>query len=42
MQGMEYLKKTALQLLQNTYADESKIIRNVGTCFAVGYTVGWA
>jgi hypothetical protein len=24
------------------YEGESKIIRNVGTCCAVGYTAGWA
>jgi hypothetical protein len=24
------------------YVGESKIIRNIGTCFAVGYTAGWA
>jgi hypothetical protein len=24
------------------YVDESKIIHDVGTCFAVGYTDGWA
>jgi hypothetical protein len=24
------------------YAGESKIIRNIGKCFAVGYTAGWA
>ena len=24
------------------YVGESKIIRNVGACFAVGYTAGWA
>jgi len=24
------------------YVAESKIIRNVGTCFAFGYTAGWA
>jgi hypothetical protein len=24
------------------YAGESKIIRTIGTCFAVGYTAGWA
>jgi hypothetical protein len=24
------------------YVGESKIIRIVGTCFALGYTAGWA
>jgi hypothetical protein len=24
------------------YIGESKIIHNIGTCFAVGYTAGWA
>jgi hypothetical protein len=24
------------------YVGESKIIRTVGTCFAIGYTAGWA
>jgi hypothetical protein len=24
------------------YVGESKIIRTIGTCFAVGYTAGWA
>jgi len=24
------------------YIGESKIIRTIGTCFAVGYTAGWA
>jgi hypothetical protein len=24
------------------YVDESKIIRTIGTCFAIGYTAGWA
>jgi hypothetical protein len=24
------------------YVGESKIIYNIGTCFAVGYTAGWA
>jgi hypothetical protein len=24
------------------YVGESKIIRPIGTCFAVGYTAGWA
>jgi hypothetical protein len=26
----------------NMYVGESKIIRTIGTCFAVGYTAGWA
>jgi len=24
------------------YVGESKIIRTIGTCFAVGYTAGWS
>jgi hypothetical protein len=27
---------------QLNYISESKIIRTIGTCFAVGYTAGWA
>jgi hypothetical protein len=28
--------------LNNIYEGQSKIICNVGTCCAVGYTAGWA
>jgi hypothetical protein len=27
---------------ERKYIGESKIIRSLGTCFAVGYTAGWA
>jgi len=30
------------KLMTNMYVGESKIIRNVGACFAVVYTAGWA
>jgi hypothetical protein len=31
-----------ITLLFTLNVGESKIIRNVGKCFAVGYTAGWA
>ena len=30
------------KLPSRTYVGESKIMRTIGTCFAVGYTAGWA
>jgi len=33
---------TAICICHASYVGESKIIRIVGTCFAVGYTAGWA
>ena len=29
-------------MITEIYVGESKIIRNVGICFVVGYTAGWA
>jgi len=33
-----HIQRIATQI----YVGESKIIRTIGTCFAVGYTTGWA
>jgi hypothetical protein len=35
-------KKELFCKLKYIYESESKIIRNVGSCCAVGYTAGWA
>jgi hypothetical protein len=35
-------EKCPIFLSDFNYVGESKIIRNVGTCFAGGYTTGWA
>jgi hypothetical protein len=37
-----YSKSPSISISNISYLGESKIIRNVGTCFAVGYTAGWA
>jgi hypothetical protein len=36
------LKHKSLIDVFKIYVSESKIIRTIGTCFAVGYTAGWA
>jgi hypothetical protein len=33
---------TIYKVRYNNYVGESKIIRTIGTCFAVGYIAGWA
>jgi len=35
-------KYTIYKVRYNNYVGESKIIRTIGTCFAVGYTAVWA
>jgi len=39
---MSYLWLPILLQFTQTQVGESKIIRNVVTCFAVGYSSGWA
>jgi len=35
-------KSNGIHQLVSCDVGESKIIRTIGTCFAVGYTAGWA